>query len=977
MSPNSTTVSEDVGSITFTINRSSGATSETVYFSTVQNQGTINNNDYVGRDTVAVSFSAGVTSKTISVAINDDNVIEGTETFSAWLENSGGTLLDTSTFTINDDDTGATSDAVANDITSTTALSVDQTIIGTIDQFDFDGNYIDKDYYKVVLSAGQSYTFSADANQSTTDTLDQVYMRLRDSNGNSITPSAADEGSTPSFTYDVPGSGSQTYYLAVSAGGDGTWWDKTGDFSLDFIANGAVTVANQTPYAQGSSKTVAPGDSVALTELFTYGDRDGLSDIVSFAVQDRSFDGGYLTFNGVKQEPNTIFEKPIGEIDQWAFMAGSTGSDTVGFNAIDGHGAFNSSVIATITAQSTTPSALSASKLFAASGGKTTALAEFALAAYFQKNLDVKDSLIEKGWETPNIYGLDSDGYYKNGKASAFIAESDDGDSLVIAFTGTDSKFFTIHDNDFLDYPAMAVHYERFASLFNEINFADYTNVYVTGHSLGGVMVQAFMVDPPAKLTELANPPHIEAVAFANPGYGNSLLSQVDNLVNISIRGDSVAELGVDTVVAGDRFWINPTEYSTPSSFPPTARHDMDLYYAVAKYIDGSYVKNEIESKITNSSDDFSEKTLYLNGSPESGYTAMTPVGAKYNPLEILVTEVPSAIIDAKLQAFYETTGVVREVLATSHRINVVTSDTISTTLEVSADVADVVISTYIDGNKYLLNKAVEFSSLLLKAGGASLEAIIKPLDGTDIAQNTVYFEGGLSDDVLSGSAADRHLVADGGAGDDKLTGGLMGDDLRGGAGNDNIQGGAGDDSIRDALGADVLDGGADNDQVILFSGTNGAYGGAGNDFIIGGVQSDVLIGDAGNDIIRGDVGSGAFGGKDIIDGGADNDIMMGGVGADVFIFGANDGSDVIAKFDVADVAFDVTNGYSVNPSGADFEVGIDHLQLEGFSAVNTTNVMSFVSDGASGAVFSAEGTDITLYGVDAAYLTTDVFVFV
>ena len=76
------TVDEGNVTLTFTITRSGthlGA--ETVYVSTVQNQGFYNDGDYVGRLNLPISFAAGETSKTFSVRINADAVAEGDETF--------------------------------------------------------------------------------------------------------------------------------------------------------------------------------------------------------------------------------------------------------------------------------------------------------------------------------------------------------------------------------------------------------------------------------------------------------------------------------------------------------------------------------------------------------------------------------------------------------------------------------------------------------------------------------------------------------------------------------------------------------------------------------------------------------------------------------------------------------------------------------------------------------------------------------
>lgn len=128
--------------------------------------------------------------------------------------------------------------------------------------------------------------------------------------------------------------------------------------------------------------------------------------------------------------------------------------------------------------------------------------------------------------------------------------------------------------------------------------------------------------------------------------------------------------------------------------------------------------------------------------------------------------------------------------------------------------------------------------------------------------------------------------------------------------------------------------------------------------------------------MLRGDSGT-IIRGSDILTGGEDDDFLMGGIGADTFIFSTNGGSNTIASFDVIGVLCDATNGYTVAATGADFQVDVDHAQLEGFSSVNVSSVMSFVSDGSDGAVFSAAGTTITFFGVSASQLSSDDFIFV
>ena len=240
--------------------------------------------------------------------------------------------------------------------------------------------------------------------------------------------------------------------------------------------------------------------------------------------------------------------------------------------------------------------------------------------------------------------------------------------------------------------------------------------------------------------------------------------------------------------------------------------------------------------------------------------------------------------------------------------------------------------------------------------------------DGAD------WLMGNADRNILNGNAGTDTLS--GGAGDDRLDGGDDADNLDGGSGNDTLNAGSGADIVVDPLGNDNVEAGSGHDRVVLYSGINTVLGGTGNDLLVGGIQGDAIFGGDGNDLLKGDVGLGLTGGADTLIGESGNDIMMGGIGADVFVFRPNDGNDTIAGGDGSDVSFDPNTGYSLTAMYQDFEVGIDHIQLEGFSTVNSSNVMSFVSSAAQGAVFSAEGTDIAIYGVDAVSLTVDDFLF-
>lgn len=160
-----------------------------------------------------------------------------------------------------------------------------------------------------------------------------------------------------------------------------------------------------------------------------------------------------------------------------------------------------------------------------------------------------------------------------------------------------------------------------------------------------------------------------------------------------------------------------------------------------------------------------------------------------------------------------------------------------------------------------------------------------------------------------------RTAAVDGGAGDDLIRGGDLGNDLIGGEGADVLVGGELDDWIFGGEGDDRLfagsttgvtfaDGSVAEDAAVAADGGNGNLldGGAGDDRLYGGSGSDWLVGGDGADrLVGGD-------GGDILDGGRGDDRMaqggaalLGGAGSDQYLFGFGSGSDV--AFDASDPA--------------------------------------------------------------------------
>jgi Ca2+-binding RTX toxin-like protein len=111
ITPANQSFAENAGTVTFTVSRSSTANAETVYVSTVQDQGSTNNGDYTGILNQRLDFAAGnAAPQTVTVTINDDTEAnEPDETFRLIAQadptDPTTTSLASTTFTIQDNDT--------------------------------------------------------------------------------------------------------------------------------------------------------------------------------------------------------------------------------------------------------------------------------------------------------------------------------------------------------------------------------------------------------------------------------------------------------------------------------------------------------------------------------------------------------------------------------------------------------------------------------------------------------------------------------------------------------------------------------------------------------------------------------------------------------------------------------------------------------------------------------------------------------
>ncbi len=122
-----------------------------------------------------------------------------------------------------------------------------------------------------------------------------------------------------------------------------------------------------------------------------------------------------------------------------------------------------------------------------------------------------------------------------------------------------------------------------------------------------------------------------------------------------------------------------------------------------------------------------------------------------------------------------------------------------------------------------------------------------KLVHGKDDAANGDDID--LSSDVFKTALGGKGAYFYGFAGNDKVTGTDVDDNLGGGDGVDTINGGKGNDRVYGDAGNDVLRGGAGNDYLSGGSGDDRLYGDAGKDTLWGGTGRNTLTGGEGNDI--------------------------------------------------------------------------------------------------------------------------------
>jgi Ca2+-binding RTX toxin-like protein len=183
------------------------------------------------------------------------------------------------------------------------------------------------------------------------------------------------------------------------------------------------------------------------------------------------------------------------------------------------------------------------------------------------------------------------------------------------------------------------------------------------------------------------------------------------------------------------------------------------------------------------------------------------------------------------------------------------------------------------------------------------------------------FISGGTGDDILLGDENNDIIL--GNLGQDLIFGGKGNDSINSREGDDIVYGNRNDDFIDGGKDDDTLFGGKGNDIVLGSQGDDYLFGsqgsdticsGEGNDFIRGDEAADILGGCEGNDTLYGgednDTLTGCQG-DDILYGDLGNDSLIGGSGNDIFVLKAGQGFDVIADFTVGQDLIGLSSGLS------------------------------------------------------------------
>jgi hypothetical protein len=683
------------------------------------------------------------------------------------------------TFVVDRSLLGVNGDAVHQGITTTPAtLSIGSPVNGTIDADpmnsdisislpDGAGGYVDKDWYQVTLSKGQIYTFTGTQTSITSGLMD---ISLYGQNGSQV--HAAVEAASPSFTFDTTyqSSATQTYYLAVSAGGpEPTWKTATGGYSVSLTAQTSTTT------------DTIPG-SLLSNEPLPLGTKTGnidSSDLISGGPDDDYYK---LTLTG--GEKYTFIAN--------ADISASDTLDSVIIRLRDG----NDNILATETAAGPHPRL---DYTVQGSGPQT----------FF---LEIGASSIESSNGVPTDQ--------KTGRYS--ITLNDDGSTNSTGFDNDLNSDTAVEAGfDISTYPTNEVMQSLWNStnlrwvgfyLPNTPNHPD-TSWHSTRETLidqGWTLFPLYVgqQDPVYAQQYHDNPINHGKYLASNPAGGQGSTDGDEAVTKMIAEGFSA--------YTGTPVYLDWESGGTLSLDEKAYIAKWCAAVSENGFVPGVYCPGPVTGQITSTTLFWISSYFYLDKTP----ILRAPIGASYNfPTDASLSPHPDATA-WQYQTGYNITapGIVGGALngvdldigrvAASQTIS---ADSVQDAPIVGNNGVFAIQGTTTGANTSLtvgpqgiLNsltgdiKAVfsQFSEFLFNGGIFNDVVKLLPVSAAGISSHTAFFNGNAGDDTLDGSATDTSIVASGGSGNDTLIGGPANDVLNGDTGSDVLTGRAGADTF-------------------------------------------------------------------------------------------------------------------------------------------------------------------------------------
>lgn len=378
---------------------------------------------------------------------------------------------------------------------------------------------------------------------------------------------------------------------------------------------------------------------------------------------------------------------------------------------------------------------------------------------------------------------------FNNGNADAFAAVK--GNTLAISFTGTEDGADILTDI----YNGGLTNFSTFYSKFDEFiqsvwtyyqSHAGITKILVTGHSLGGAMVEKFLNQYSEGNVDVVG------VTFGSPGIINGVIGFPEPIATLPMSRILRLEHTNDWIV--DLTLESPLAISGELDLQ-VGRPEANIATELGLAEHGKLIYQNTVDRIFGAA--FADIVLH-------NYETLKPI-----------------ILDDTSKTTNGTAGV-DVILGGIGQDNIYGDE--STDLLAGGGGSDDLRGQ--GGNDVL-------------DGGASFDFLYGGL-GND----KLY--GGDSFDYLYGEQNDDTVY--GGAGNDQIYGDIGNDYLKGESDGDTLDGGAGNDIIHGDGENDSISGGSDSDQLYGGTGTDSLYGGTESDVLIGEGGNDTLDGGTGSD---------------------------------------------------------------------------------------------------------------------------------